>query len=152
MKNLEKLIYNLESKIEFAQKINAEVSKSNVAWQIDHSLKVINGIIYTLKNSNPEDYKWTFNLKRLVIFTTNKIPRGKGKAPKSVQSYEPVSEQQLFEQIEISKKLLQDLKNLDKKNNFKHPYFNVLNLKQSIKFLNIHTNHHIKIIDDILMK
>ncbi|MBC7642606.1 MAG: DUF1569 domain-containing protein [Flavobacterium sp.] len=150
MSDLEKLVQELETNIVHKDKIKLDISKSDIAWQIDHSLKVINGIIFQLKNSNPKDYNWTFNLKRLLVFTLNKIPRGKATAPKSVQAFERIYETYLIDQIEISKKLISDIENLDKNCNFKHPYFDILNKKQTIKFLNIHTNHHLKIIKDIL--
>ena len=152
MSRLENLISNLESKIAHCDISNLEVSKSTVGWQIDHSLRVVNAIILQLKNSNQNDYKWQFNFKRLLVFSLNKIPRGKGTAPKSVQCYEKIIEQNLVILIEISKKLISELDSLPIKSNFKHPYFGVLNLKQSIKFLNIHTNHHLKIVNDILKK
>lgn len=33
---------------------------------------------------------------------------------------------------------------------FEHPYFGKLKLKQTITFLEIHTNHHLEIIQDIV--
>jgi hypothetical protein len=46
--------------------------------------------------------------------------------------------------------MLLELEHLDAKSNFMHPYFGQLNLKQTKKFLALHTKHHLKIIDDIL--
>ena len=142
MKDLNSLIETLESKMEFFESTNQLISKSTVGWQIDHSLKVINGIIDTLKKSNPSNYKSNFNFKRIVIFAINSIPRGKANAPKTVRTYDEILKQDLVSQIEISKKLVSQLCTLQKNNNFLHPYFGILNLKQSIKFLQIHTRHY----------
>ena len=150
MKKLENLIDILESNVEFGEKKNLVISQSNITWQIDHTLKVINGIIFSLKNSNPTDYKSKFNFKRSLIFFTKNIPRGKVQAPQSVRTYDEISKQDLIEQIALAKKLLQDLNNLNKDHYFKHPFLGDLNVKQTIKFLEIHTNHHLKIINDIL--
>lgn len=150
---MSKLIYlvnRLEANFQNFESENSLVSKSTVGWQIDHSLRVINGIINQLKKSNSIDYKWKFNFPRLVVFTLNKIPRGKANAPKTVQSYEKIAIQDLINQIEIAKKLIMELNSLNKNLNFKHPFFGILNTKQSIKFLEIHTNHHLKIINEIL--
>ncbi len=75
MKKLNTLLMLLESKIEKSEQINLRVSKSSVGWHIEHTLLVINVIIAGLKNSNPGEYKWKFNLSRLFVFTFNKIPR-----------------------------------------------------------------------------
>ncbi len=150
MSNLDYILVELESKINFFEITNASVSKSSVGWQIDHSLRVFNGIISLLKKSNPEEYKRKFNFARTVVFGLKYIPRGKANAPKAVRNYEEILKEDLISQIEISKKLILDLKDLQKNNCFSHPYFGILNLKQSIKFLEIHTSHHLKIINDIL--
>jgi hypothetical protein len=34
---------------------------------------------------------------------------------------------------------------------FEHPYFGKLKLKETIRFLEIHTQHHLDIIRDIIM-
>ena len=102
-----------------------------------------------LKKSNPEQYKWQFNWIRIFIQIINKIPRGKAKAPKVVQPLEPATAALLISKLEIAKNSLVDLKTLNANSYFKHPYFGDLNLKKTIWFLNLHTNHHLKIIKDI---
>lgn len=144
------LITQLESKINDFETTNLEISKSTVGWQIDHSLRVIIGVISLLKKSNPDDYKWKFNFPRTIVFFVNRIPRGKANAPKNVQCFDEILKQDLINQIEISRTLVLELDKLHKKSNFKHPYFDVLNLEQTVKFLNIHTNHHLNIINDIM--
>jgi len=41
------------------------------------------------------------------------------------------------------------LKTLPKDRYFEHPFFGKLKLKQTINFLEIHTMHHLDIIEDI---
>jgi hypothetical protein len=146
MGKLNSLIKDLESKIEFKDVINLNISKSDVAWHIDHSLKVINSVITVLKKSNPEDYKWKLNFKRSYFFLVGYIPRGRATAPKFVQSLDAISLKDIHRQLETGKFLI------DKKSNLKHPFVGLLNLKQAKRFLVIHTHHHLKIIDDILNK
>jgi hypothetical protein len=152
MKKLLLLIENLESKIESREAINTLVSKSDVAWHLDHSLKVIIGVINTLKKTNPEKYQWKFNFKRTVVFALNNFPRGKAKAPETVVSKGLVTIDDLKSQIELTKQQIEDLKSLHPKSNFTHPYFGMLNLKETIHFLYIHTHHHLKIVEDIIKK
>ena len=78
------LINNLQNQIKNSNCINKKISSRSVGWQIDHNLKVIIGSSTAFLNSNSKDYKPKFNLTRFVLFTLNFIPRGKGKAPKSV--------------------------------------------------------------------
>ena len=150
MNDLELVTLEFENYFQHFEKQNYLVSKSPVGWQIDHSLKVINNIVLALKNSNPDDYKYNFNLKRSVIFFRKKIPRGVGKAPKSVRTFEKITLEDLQTQFENAKVIIKDLKELNPKSNFKHPYFGRLNLKHTQFFLILHTKHHLAIIKDIL--
>ena len=146
-------INELEDLIQYAEKSNTEISKSGVAWHIDHSLKVINGIIKTLQTSNPDEYKWSFNATKTLVMTTGVIPRGRAKAPKYVRVEEgaKITKEDLMAQLKESKTELDKLEGLPKNAHFKHPIFGLVNLEDSKKFLVIHTNHHLKIIKDILV-
>ena len=149
MKEIDELINQLEANIEFENLTDLTISKVAVGWHIDHSLKVLNGVIAVLKNSNPEEYKKKFNLMKELIFLLGFIPRGKAKAPKAVRSFEIITKEDLLSQVAIAKKNSSEIQNLNPKSFFKHPYFNDLNLKETLYFLKLHTKHHLKIINDI---
>ncbi len=150
MNKLKTLLKELDSKIESSDVINLHVSKSSAGWHIEHTLLVINVIIAGLKNSNPVEYKWKFNLSRLFVFTLNKIPKGKGKAPDRVQPKNIFTTESLKNHLTLTLDKLKELDNLNTNQYIDHPIFGNLNLKSTIKFLHIHTNHHIEIIDDII--
>jgi hypothetical protein len=152
MERLTNLISEIESKIEFRNLKNVSVSKSDVAWHLDHSLRVINGISGVIKKSNPDDYKSSFNFKRSLVLLFGKIPRGKAKAPETVVSVGEISSEDLNSRLETAKTSIIELLKNTAKSNFVHPYFGQLNLKQTIRFLEIHTKHHLNIVDDILRK
>lgn len=143
-------IQEIEKSLDHFNKTNTEVSEKGVDWHLDHTLRVINGISGILIESKPEDYKWKFNFYKTAILLKGSIPRGKGKAPKRVVATSEIIKTDVVNQIEIAKNLLPQLKKLPKKSNFNHPYFGMLNLKETQKFLKIHTNHHLKIINDII--
>jgi hypothetical protein len=152
MNPLHNLLLQLENHIPDFEKTNSNVSNSTVGWQIDHCLLVINGIIGQLENSNPSEFQSKFNFKRFIVFTTGKIPRGKIRAPKVVTPVEIATLEELKFEIEIAKNNIQKLNDLPKKSFFKHPFLSNLNVKQTEKFLLIHTKHHLKIIEEVLKK
>lgn len=145
-----KAIDELESYVSKLNLSNEAVSKSTIGWQIAHSLKVIYGVTKTVAKSKPKDYKWQFNFTRIVIFTTGKIPRGKAKAPKAVRPEEAkITKEELLGFIEKSKKAIQTALDADPKAFVEHPFFGLLKRDKAIRFLEIHTEHHLKIIRDI---
>ena len=150
MKKLHAYIFSLEKHIDNHQHTNLNITKSTVGWQIDHTFKVINGIISVLQKSKPSDFNRSFNFKRSVLLTIKYIPRGKARAPQTVRSYEEIQLEDLKSQLEKIKNNLEILHTLDKNSNFVHPYFGAFNLNQSILFMEIHTHHHLKIIEDSL--
>lgn len=152
MRKLQNLISQLESKIPFYEKSNPSVSNSTIGWQIEHSLKTIYQIIQVVKNSNPEDYQWKFNKNKVLISIIGFIPRGKAKAPKVVQPDDTISEELLLSSLQKVKSLLQEWDSFNKNAHFPHPYFGKLNKKSTEWFLNLHTKHHLKIINDIYKK
>jgi hypothetical protein len=144
------LLQQLESHISNFEKTNPKVSNSTVGWQIDHCLLVINGIIGQIEISDPLKYqpKWTF--PKFMVFTTGKIPRGKAKAPKVVIPTQVATQEELIAKLAAAKNNVLKLDSFSENQFFNHPYFKDLNVKQTKKFLTIHTKHHLKIIQDIL--
>ena len=144
------LVKELESYVALKDERNNAISNSDVAWQIDHSLKVFNLVSESLGNSNPKLYKGHFNKWRLLFFTLGYFPRGKVKAPKFVRPPEVISKEDLKLQIQKAYQNIENIKLANKNAHFKHFIFGVLNKKRTMKFIQLHTNHHLKIIRDIL--
>ncbi len=150
MQQLLDLVNQLALQIPNATKQQTSVSEGAVGWHIEHSLLVITQIIEGVKRSDASKYKWSFNFSRLIVLSSNKIPRGKAKAPDSVLPKDSLNEAFLLESVANTKLALVELANCKKNNYFIHPYFGQLNLKATIRFFEVHTHHHLKIIRDIL--
>ncbi|MEZ4937130.1 MAG: DUF1569 domain-containing protein [Crocinitomicaceae bacterium] len=91
------------------------------------------------------------NINRAYVFTRNKIPRGKGKSPKSVLPPENIHPNDIKDQYEKAWKCWQETRTLPAKCNFIHPVFGQLNLRQARKFIKMHTQHHLDIINEIIV-
>lgn len=152
MSKIAPLLDLLSAKTEFAEKLNPIVSKANVAWHIDHSLRVINSVLIALKQSNTADYKPAINLKRSYFLIVGRIPRGRIKAPKTVRSFDEITLSGIENQLGTARSLLSELESMDKNNFFTHPFLGQFNLRQTLVFLELHTKHHLKIINDIITK
>ena len=150
MDKLNNSIKELENNLSVFDKKNEIISKATVGWHIEHSLKVLSQIIGAVEQSAPENYKWKFNLNRLIFLGFNFIPRGKGKAPKTVLPEGEITTSALKTHLEQVKELINKIDLLKPNSHFKHPYFGDLNLQQTKKFIVLHTNHHLKIIKDII--
>jgi len=152
MMTIPTLLNELESYIPHYHVSRPEVSKGSVGWHIDHTLLTLNLIIDVMKKSNPEGYRWSFNIMRILVCNTGKIPRGKAKAPDVVQPKSLITPESLQLQLAAAKEGLMTLENLHPNQYFTHPFFGDLNRKPTVRFLKIHTYHHVKIIRDIISK
>ena len=150
MEKLLKQVKQLEIHIPDYAKLKPTVSAANVGWHIEHSLMVFVTIITGLENSDPALYKGSFTMNKFLVYALNKIPRGKARAPKIVQPVGEMIPENVLPQVEKAVAKIKALANLQKHHHFPHPYFGSLNLKETIKFLTIHTKHHLNIIEDIL--
>ena len=153
MRYIEKIktqLHQIEKYLDHSKSKNTSVSKANIGWHIDHSLKVLNGVSVALQKSDVNTYEYTFNKWRFICLTFNFFPRGRARAPKAVLPPEVINDADLKNQLESAKTHIPNLSQLPKKANFKHPYFGILNKKQTLKFMFLHTEHHLKIIRDIL--
>jgi len=145
-----KYLDKIESHIPQSEIINTKVSKSNVAWHLDHNLKVINAVITTMQSSDPQLYEEDFSFLGKVLLTFNYFPRGKAKAPKHVLPSEIITTEAIIIKLAEARENIKGLHKLDKNAHFRHPMFGNVNKGKVVKFLKAHTHHHLKIVKDIL--
>ena len=149
MEELKAQLIELENKIKNQEMLNPLVSKSTVGWHIEHALLTMNLTIDSIQKSNPENYKKVFNFNRFMVFIMNKIPRGKVRAPKAVLPKEGFTSNSLKEHLENSKFNLEKLSTLNPNAYFNHPFMGHLKLKSTVRFIKLHTQHHLNIIKEI---
>lgn len=150
IQKLQSLLSQLESHVTHSDKLNIDISSASVGWHIEHSLMTIEKISKAIIKSDPTAYKWSFRISRFIVFALNKIPRGKAKAPSVVQPISSATQDELIQHVSSIKELIPKLEKLESNKFFSHPYFGDLKLKKAIQCLEIHTQHHMKIIEDIV--
>ncbi len=150
LKVLHAQLTEMERYLKHKAQLNSKVSKAPVGWHLAHNLKVIHSILTGLENSEPDQYKKTFSWKKELVYLSGKIPRGKARSPKKVIPEENLSEAEIREQITIVRKGISEISKHPKNAFFEHPYFGHIKRDETAKFLVIHTEHHLKIIRDIL--
>lgn len=136
---LNQQLTELASFIKAGDQLNTKVSSKGTYWHLDHSLQVLHAITDDLINSHPEDYRPKFSLPKWIIMTTGFIPRGKGRAPKQTIPTGEISEEELLSSLDSFKEASKNLNDLAVDKSFRHPLFGSLNLKDTIKFMGIHT-------------
>ena len=137
----------MEAMLPMAPTENKSISNASVGWHIAHNVVIINQVIAAIASADPALYKPRFTLVKWVVFFTKKIPRGRVQAPKYVDPSPDVDLNEALERASIS---LLNLMNVAPQHYFTHPIFGDLDRAQTIKFLWIHTEHHLKIARDIL--
>lgn len=150
MKSLASLLTELESKLPYIEKKNDAVSKASVGWHLEHTLLALIKMVTAVQHSNPADFKKKFNLKRFIVLQMGKIPRGKAKVPDAVNPPADTDIQSVKELFTKGKQKAMLFEGFNADKFFTHPVFGDVRVKQARKVIAIHTNHHIRIINDIL--
>lgn len=148
---LEQHLQELQQNIKYIDIVHNKVSQVSVGWHIDHSLIVIRDIMKQVIESNPDNYRWKFNLWRMVVLWLGFIPRWRAKAPDFTIPRNTITAVDILHHLHEIKELMPAFEALQDNHKFlDHPFFGKLTLSQSKKNLVVHTNHHLKIIRDIL--
>ena len=150
--NLKVKLNEVASYIAVRDTINLEVSEASIAWHMDHIYLMVNQLYKALEYSDESNYKAESNKTRDYVFTSNTLPRGKVTAPASVRPAENVTINTLQMHYDEALATVEKLPMLAEKKHFNHPILGTMNRDETIKFLTIHTEHHLKIIRDILKK
>ena len=149
MEKILKQLAELSTFIPRSEEENLTISNANIGWQIDHSLRVANQVIAALVRSNPEEYKPSFNWRKHFVFFTQRIPRGKVNAPAGILPTEEITKSSLNLSVEQARANVQLLEQMPPNHFFTHPFFGQVNVRETKVFIQIHTEHHLKIIRDI---
>ncbi|BAO54053.1 hypothetical protein [Nonlabens marinus] len=152
MKNpLQKEFDQLHTYLEKGDIQNSDISQKGIYWHVDHCLRILEGVPEALRTSKKEEFNPKTNLTKLVIMNFKWIPRGKGKSPKHVlPDADHLSKIEIEERADRAFHQVNSIAKLPAWSHFRHPLFGSLNLKETVKFLKIHTNHHLKIMRDIV--
>jgi len=143
------LVLRFEASLTYADKSAPVISDRGVDWHLEHCLKIVVAISDTLEQSNPNEYRPKFSFWKSIILWTGYMPRGRAKSPKPFNNLEKVNIAQLPELLTKAKLALAKLDSLPANSFFKHPMFGHLNLSETKRFIFIHSNHHLKIVDEI---
>jgi len=108
------------------------------------------GVCKSIQASDPNKYDAKFNLSRNILLTLGRFPRGKAKAPKATLPSRTITKESLTKQLEEVRAEIPKIQSLSPNAYFYHPLFKKLNLKRTKRFLEVHTHHHVRIIQDIL--
>ncbi len=140
----------IEGYIPYLEKENSEVSKVNIAWQLDHCLNVLISIPKALSQTKEKEIKPKPTISWYILGSLYWIPRGKARSPKIVAPEGELTEEKIRGKIKEAEKAFKALAVLNKNATFRHPYFGDLNKSKAIRFMGMHTHHHLKICRDIL--
>ncbi len=148
---IEQLTNTLVSYVPMLTNKKTSVSAWSVGEQLHHTLLVNESILTKIMANESVEGKPTTLIGRIILFL-GVIPRGKGKAPKIFVTKQ-LTEKEVNTLITQQLTTIAILKNIDNTTlqcSFPHPYFGLLTTKQWLRFIQIHTNHHVKIIRDIM--
>ncbi|MEM1181926.1 MAG: DUF1569 domain-containing protein [Acidobacteriota bacterium] len=144
------LLDRMEARFQDRQCLAPEVSKVDVAWHLAHSIKVIEEIHKELDASDPKAYRANLNPLRALAFARGKLPRGKAKSPSVVLPPDVNTLEDLERQAATARTALLAWTQLPERSFFVHPVFGRLKRDHAERFIEIHTEHHLAIIADIV--
>ncbi len=150
LSELRAAVSELEQVILYAKAQNTAVSKASVGWHIAHLLLTIAEILDDLRASKPKNYVWRPRPVQWFLLMTKSIPRGRAKAPERVKPLGVLSAQRLRLDLKKTQARLDEFAALSPNQFFTHPLLGEMYARTALVFTNIHTKHHLKIINDVL--
>jgi hypothetical protein len=128
------------------------VSAWSVAEQVDHLVKVNHSIFAHLLTWTPAAGK-TISLAGRFVLLTGWIPRGKGTSPRKLRG-QAAAAPELTAALEACHETFRRLASepdplLTTVPSLPHKMFGALTPAEALRFVPIHTRHHLKIVEDI---
>jgi hypothetical protein len=115
----------------------------------EYLFMILYQVYISILDETPGGFK-KFSIKAFLVLLLNSFPRGKAKAPSFTLPSEELNPASILKSIQAARTSIEALAKAGKNQYFTHPIFGDLNSGQTFKFLGVHTNHHLKIIKDIM--
>jgi hypothetical protein len=132
---------------------NERVSTWSLAEQLDHVVKVTASVVHVLGKPDAPRLDGGINILGRLVLRLNWIPRGVGKSPTRLRGTAAVAADLdgALERLTAAFDALPfDALRASRVPLVRHPRFGSLTPPQALRFLEVHTHHHLKIIDDML--
>lgn len=126
------------------------VSNWSVGQQIEHSLIAISGMILALRKEHPGIGSRSPNMYRDTVMATKQFPRGKIEAPAISRPSEDPDPAFLGRLIVKTRNRVGNPLDISESATLIHPIMDVMYRDEAIEFMTIHTEHHLKIVREIL--
>jgi hypothetical protein len=147
---IERLLVEIERYLPHHAELNPAVSEASIGWHLEHSILAINGIVSALLKSDPKEFQRKWNTARVYVFAMGKIPRGRGRAPESVKPKEAFDAERTESLMKNIRGYYPRVDALAPQHFFPHPIFGHLRKQKTLKFIRLHTEHHLQIVRDIM--
>jgi len=151
LQKLINLLITCEQELALKDSLSTAISSWSVYQQVDHLLTVCERVLHRLTTDKGETQLKPLTLLGRATLWTGWIPRGRADAPAEVLPASR-SKAELLQLLTQLGAVLAEVKDSAKPiccSGFHHPLLGYLTGTQWLKFLTIHTKHHLKIIRDI---
>ncbi len=143
-------IDELTTLADFAERKAEAVSAWSVGTHIQHLSLAMSGISKALLASSSPMPPARFSLPKFFVLLLGRIPRGKGRAPKSTIPEKEVSKEEVLAALAAAREGMVAAQSVPFDRWFQHPMFGPLTKDQTLRFVEIHNRHHLAIIREIL--
>ena len=141
---------DLRSSVASAALRASAVSEWSIGMHVHHCCLVMIAVCQSLIAATPPPPRSRFALVTALVFSSGRIPRGRGRSPDEVLPRQDVSSVELGTLLDQSERILTEVHDLDPKAWFRHFVFGVLDRDKTVRLILIHNRHHSRIISDIL--
>lgn len=141
---------NLRTSVASAAVRAPAVSQWSIGMHVHHCCLAMIEICQSLIASTPPAPRSRFSLLTALVFSSGRMPRGRGRSPDEVLPRQEVSTVELEVLLDRSDLLLTEVHDLDPKTWFRHFVFGVLDRDKTVRLMLIHNRHHLRIISDIV--
>ncbi len=125
------------------------VSEWSIGMHVHHCCLAMIKICQSLVASTPPTPRSRFSFRTTLVFSSGRIPRGRGRSPDAVLPRQDISPAELSTLLDECERILTEAGDLDPKTWFRHFAFGVLDRNKTLRFIRIHNRHHPRIISDI---